>query len=208
MSSRLVLVAGMIFGFLAICGVGLFYVYGGGFSWSPAEESTEWGIFGDYFGGVLGAIFGFSSFVLLLVTVLLQQDQLNKLHEDSLKQNHISYMNEIYSDITYLFTRKIDVHSDIEFGDVVVGGASLPERPSEGDRFQELLSNLLKYLSEYSSALSLYEDNFDSFFQYRAHRNRVVMLANFVRSHELKLRGMEGPSLGLIFHMLERKREK
>lgn len=202
MNPKILLTVSLLFGLAAILIVVLFYVYGGGFSGPLSTNSTDWGVFGDYFGGVLGAVFGFVSFILLLATVLLQEQQIERMYDESLKQNHVNYMNEIYSDIKYLFARKLKTkNEEIEFGDLVVGSSD--SEPLDNEAFSNILDKLHQNLSEYSLALRLYKDNFDEYFQYRAHKRRVTMLANFLKKHEYRLGSMADPSLGIIFQNLE-----
>jgi hypothetical protein len=40
-------------------------------------DRNEWGVFGDFFGGVLNPIFGFASFLALLATIFYQAKELN-----------------------------------------------------------------------------------------------------------------------------------
>lgn len=47
-----------------------------------AEELAKWGTFGDYVGGLSGSIFNFFSFVLLLLTILLQIQEMRYSREE------------------------------------------------------------------------------------------------------------------------------
>ena len=62
----------------------------GGISSNPAD----WGTFGDYLGGVLNPLFGFLTLIALLITIILQKQELdktktelNKVREDAEKNN-------------------------------------------------------------------------------------------------------------------------
>lgn len=57
------------------------------FNATPISQDPEaWGLFGDYLGGVLGAIFAFLGFTALLWTIKLQIDALRLSEETNLKQ--------------------------------------------------------------------------------------------------------------------------
>ena len=71
------------------------------------EELAKWGTFGDYVGGLSGSIFNFFSFVLLLLTILLQvqemrysREELEKTTEALRRQNenqkHINFENTFF----------------------------------------------------------------------------------------------------------------
>jgi uncharacterized membrane protein len=202
MNHRFILLVSLIFGFLAFGIIFCIYVYGGGFKYGLSGNNADWGAFGNYFGGLLGSIFGFFSFVLLFVTVLQQEKQLEKVFDESLKQNHLKYMEVTNEDIRYLLQRKLSCKNGtyIEFGDLVLGSES--NEVSDQKIFKVLLSRLLKYVAEYSNALHLYRDNFDQYFQFRAHNERVMALTDFIKSHETDLEEMEQVTLGLIFKTL------
>lgn len=203
MNPRIFLVLSFIFGVAACAAILATYFYGGNFGSGFSSNNEDWGAFGSYLGGVLGSLFGFFSFMLLLATVLQQEQQLERMFEEGLKQNHLNYMSAINEDIRYLLERKINCTNDVvlEFGDFFLGSAS--EKPIDAKVFGVLISKLLKYLAEYSNALHLYRDNFDSYFQYRAHKERAIALAEFIKSHEGMLSNMEPVTLGVIFHTIE-----
>lgn len=53
-----------------------FYVTFDGVIFPSDNTRADWGTFGDYFGGVLNPIFGFASFLALLVTIIYQAKEL------------------------------------------------------------------------------------------------------------------------------------
>jgi uncharacterized membrane protein len=53
-----------------------FYVTFDGVIFPSTKARADWGTFGDYFGGVLNPIFGFASFLALLVTIIYQAKEL------------------------------------------------------------------------------------------------------------------------------------
>ena len=203
MKSRIVLAISIFFGLCACLAVVSAYYYGGEFKGSFSHDNDDWGAFGSYVGGVLGAVFGFFSFILLVITVLQQEchieQQIDRQFDEDLKQNHLNYMETINTDIRYLLERELKDQNgeSVEFGDYVLGSAVSP--PENDDIFYKLLSNLLRQVAEYSSALNLYRDNFDSYFQYRGHKERVERLADFLKLNKHLLRGMEPATLEFIY---------
>lgn len=211
MKSRIVLAVSIFFGVCSCIAVLSTYYYGGEFSGPLSHDNQDWGAFGSYVGGVLGAVFGFFSFILLVITVLqqerhIEQQMERQFHED-LKQNHLNYMETINSDIRYLLERKLTKKNgeNIEFGDYVLGSAVSP--PVDTEIFYKLLSTLLRQVAEYSSALNLYRDNFDSYFQYRGHKERVERLANFIKLNKHLLRGMERATLEFVYLQIHGEQE-
>ena len=71
-------------GFVLICIVGFFIYKTRGTNFF--DDPTNWGIFGDYVGGTLNPILGFFSFMLLLLNLYFQRQQLDKT-EEQLKLN-------------------------------------------------------------------------------------------------------------------------
>lgn len=203
MNPRTVFFLSLIFGVAAIAITFSIYFFGGGFEHEFSQRTEDWGSFGSYLSGVLGSLFGFASFILLLVTVLQQEKQIEKVHEDGLKQNHINYMNEIHGDIRYLLQRRIKCKdgNELEFGEFCIGSAQ--SEPKDKEIFRALIPQLLKYVAEYSNALHLYRGNFDRYFQYKAHEGRIRLLAEFIKKHEAYLTNMEPVTLGIIFHNLD-----
>ncbi|TGL46721.1 hypothetical protein EHQ61_16345 [Leptospira wolffii] len=51
-----------------------FFQFGGALS----QDHSTWGEFGDYFGGVLNPIFGFFSFIALLIALWFQQQEMKE----------------------------------------------------------------------------------------------------------------------------------
>ena len=47
---------------------------------SISDKPENWGVFGDYIGGILNPILSFSAFIGVLITVLLQRSQLQQTH--------------------------------------------------------------------------------------------------------------------------------
>lgn len=69
----------LMVGFLVIVVVTVYAMNFG--SYSLSKDPDEWGVFGDFFGGVLNPIFASFSFALLLLNLHLQRKQLDKTEE-------------------------------------------------------------------------------------------------------------------------------
>ena len=97
-------------------------------SWPISANPMEWGVIGDFFGGILNPILAFSSFVALLYTIQIQSEEL-RLTKDELKrsadahekteenlreqikagkrQAEIGYFHEVLFDINQRLDKKI-----------------------------------------------------------------------------------------------------
>jgi len=75
----------IVFAFISIvCALGFYITC---FSHSQISNNpADWGLFGDYIGGVLNPLFGFLAFIGLLWTIKLQHDALKLSEETNLKQ--------------------------------------------------------------------------------------------------------------------------
>lgn len=77
---------------LVIFGAVLFFIVIGSyvffrFGYSISDDNTDWGQFGDYIGGVLNPIFGFLTFLGLLLTIVLQAKELEDARNAAFNAN-------------------------------------------------------------------------------------------------------------------------
>lgn len=145
---------------------------------------------------------GFGSVVLLVTTILQQEIQLQKLHEDNLKQSHLRYLDSLHQDIQHLMARRLlaSTNNELEFGDFVL---SPLHKPTNTRIFNAYVVRLLELLAHYAEALALYRDNIDSYFEFKAHRSRVKYYFEFLGMHTNVLTASEQITLGFIRHHLE-----
>lgn len=73
------------FGAVVLSGVWIFahkYITAFNHQW-PDSVRGDWGVMGDYFGGVLNPILAFASFIALLYTIVLQSKEMQKTREEA-----------------------------------------------------------------------------------------------------------------------------
>jgi uncharacterized membrane protein len=82
---RFITISGIV-GLIALPAAYLVYwrVFGR-LGWS--DQQQDWGLFGDFVGGVLNPIFAFLSLLALLLTVILQNKEIHQSHEELRKSN-------------------------------------------------------------------------------------------------------------------------
>ncbi|MBI9092450.1 MAG: hypothetical protein JEZ12_24805 [Desulfobacterium sp.] len=99
---------------------------GGGFSNNP----SDWGTFGDYLGGVLNPLFGFLTLIALLITIILQKQELdntkmelNTTIKDAEKKRiettifqMFNFLSELCDKVTCHSANSIDVESKLYTG--------------------------------------------------------------------------------------------
>jgi hypothetical protein len=186
-------------------GTFLLYVFGGHFTGGLSDKASDWGLFGDYFGGVLGTLFGGVSFVMLMGTLLLQEDQISTLAKQSLQQNHLNSMNIIYADIQYLLSRKLWIaRKEVEFGQVVVGDVG--GQPTDPHAFRGMVFRLLEHVFEYTAAVRSYKANLDDehIIQYKTHRNRVRRWTKFIAQHSTKFTAEQMPLFEALMQIADK----
>lgn len=59
-----------------VAGLAILWPYWQEFGITRSADAQRWGLFGDYLGGVLGAVLAFASLLVLVETLLTQQDEL------------------------------------------------------------------------------------------------------------------------------------
>jgi hypothetical protein len=65
----------------------LIYSYVTIFSGGLSQDHNRWGVFGDYIGGTLGAIFSFATLIAILYTISLQKEDLELTREEIKKSS-------------------------------------------------------------------------------------------------------------------------
>jgi hypothetical protein len=186
---------------------GAYYIFVG--EAQPLSSSGEdWGTFGDYFGGVAGALLSFLSILLLVYTIQLQVQQLSDSQHETLKRDLLAHVTKADDEIERWLQRKLAYVSmsgqTIEFGDVVWGILKCKDiNPPEFERAVVRL-HLLTCL--YCEALGLYRDNIDPYFIFKYHRQKAKALLKFLEEHKALLGQMAGPSLQFCEMHLDGKR--
>lgn len=176
----------------------------------PLSSSGEdWGNFGDYFGGVAGALLSFLSIVLLVYTVHLQIHQLSAAQHETLKRDLLAHVTKADDEIERWLQRKLAYTSmsgqTVEFGDVVWG--ILKSEDINPPEFERAVVRLHVLTSLYCEALALYRDNIDPYFIFKYHKQKAQALLDFLKGHRALLGQMAGPSLQFCQMHLDGKHE-
>lgn len=76
-----------------------------------SDQQGVWGQFGDYLGGILNPVFGFAGFLILVVTLLQQREQINDQQEMSAQQTFettffqlLHRFSEVVGDLRYEYS--------------------------------------------------------------------------------------------------------
>lgn len=181
------IIAGVFYAFYLHVGYGL----------SLSNTATDWGIFGDYFGGVSGAFLSFISILLIVYTIDQQSRQIEHARQEALKRELLQNVSKADDEIDRWLRKRLAVQKgdkDVEFGDIVWG--IVPPTYASSKEFSAALVRLHKLTCTYCFTLGLYKDNIDTNFIFQQHREKADELITFLEQHQDKLYSMAGPSLG------------
>ncbi|MEO1020626.1 MAG: hypothetical protein AAFY56_23515, partial [Pseudomonadota bacterium] len=88
-----------------------------------SDKQEHWGQFGDYVGGLLNPVFGFLSFVALLLALVLQSKELHastiqlEASADALRDQHEVLTRQGFENTYFQMLRRVDeILADMEFG--------------------------------------------------------------------------------------------
>jgi hypothetical protein len=74
-----------------------------------SKNPSDWGVFGDYVGGTLGAFFGFAAFVGVLVTIAIQRQQLDHARKQAYLDELQRLLSSAAERISETLNREIEV---------------------------------------------------------------------------------------------------
>ncbi|MDI3258914.1 MAG: hypothetical protein QJR02_04370 [Sinobacteraceae bacterium] len=187
----------LVVGLLLIAGVGGAYYVHVGVDKIFSTNGQDWAQFGDYFGGVAGALLSFLSILLLVYTIYLQSEQLSDAQHEILKRDLLAHVTKADEEITHWLERKLAALNlageTVEFGDVVWG--LLEPNYVNAKEFKLATTRLHKLTCLYCEALALYRDNIDPYFIFKYHRQKAQTLLDFLKAHQELLGQMAAPSL-------------
>lgn len=190
----------------AVCGAYYAHV---GFDKVISTSGEDWSRFGDYFGGVAGALLSFISILLLVYNIHLQSEQLSDAQREMLKRDLLAHVTKADEEIMHWLERKIAVPSRegeaVEFGDVVWG--MLDPSYVNPKEFKLATERLLKLTFLYCEALALYRDNIDPYFIFKYHRQKAQTFLDFLKQHKNLLGQMAVPTLQFCQMHLDGKSE-
>jgi hypothetical protein len=157
----------------------------------------DWGIFGDYFGGVSGAFLSFISILLIVYTIDQQSRQIEHARQEAFKNDLLQNVSKADDEIDRWLRKRLAAQQgdkDVEFGDIVWG--IVPPSYASSKEFSAAIVRLHKLTCTYCVTLGLYKDNIDTYFIFQQHRQKADELIAFLEQHQDKLSNMAGPSLG------------
>lgn len=165
-----------------------------------SDKAQDWGLFGDYFGGVAGTLIAFVSVVMLGITLFFQQKQIVLNQEQMLKQDILLQITKVDDEIERWLNRDLAAESTIgskyiKFGDLVWGLVSYKDSFVNLIEFNRALEKLLKLTCSYCAAINLYEDNINSHFVHHHYRQKASEIVSFLEGHKEKLNPMASISL-------------
>jgi hypothetical protein len=163
----------------------------------PNTSSTisDWGAFGNYFGGVAGPLLTLISTLVIVYTVMQQGFQIETSIKESLKNDILRFILKIDDEISHLLTREIEIENirRVEFGDLVSGikqsndFSVLP--------YKAAMKKLLIFTANYCQAISQYRDNVNGHFIFKEYQQRAVELVAYLEKNKEYLDQMAGITL-------------
>lgn len=181
------IIAGVFYAFYLHVGIGL----------PLSSTASDWGIFGDYFGGVSSAFLSFISILLIVYTIDQQSRQIEHARQEAIKRDLLQNVSKADDEIDTWLRKRLAAQQgdkDVEFGDIVWGIVAPSYANSE--EFSAAVVRLHKLTCTYCVTLGLYKDNIDTYFIFQQHRQKADELIAFLEKHHEHLSNMAGPSLG------------
>ena len=179
-------IAGTLFAFYLNLGLGL----------PLSDTASDWGIFGDYFGGVTGALLSFISILLIVYTIDQQSRQIEHARQEAFKRDLLQNVSKADDEIDNWLRKRLAAQrgeKDVEFGDIVWGIVAADYASST--EFTAAAVRLHKLTCNYCLSLGLYKENIDTNFIFQQHSQKADELITFLEKHQGKLSNMAGPSL-------------
>lgn len=173
-----------------------FYLYVG-YGLPLSNKASDWGVFGDYFGGVSSAFLSFISILLIVYTIDQQSRQIEHARQETFKRDLLQNVSKADDEIdTWLRKMLAAKRGDkyVEFGDIVWGIVD-PDYANSKE-FSAAVARLHKLTCTYCATLGLYKDNIDTYFIFQQHRQKADELIAFLEKHHEHLPNMADPSLG------------
>jgi len=181
------------------------YVQIGGFSSTFSRDNQDWGAFGSYLDGMSGAIVGLASVLILSITLLQQQSQMNRQSKNELKQDILKLIDKAEGKIDALLQHEV-VSSESGSAvllDMVEG--LCPATVSNDPSNSRIVFRLLRLSGEYVESLMLYRANIDPWFVYRFHRVRIEEIYRFLEKNKALLEQWDRQvNLGMLRHLIDK----
>jgi hypothetical protein len=182
---------------------GAFYAHVG-IGQNFSSKGEDWSTFGEYFGGVAGALLSFVSIILLVYTIRLQMQQISDAQDEVLKRDLLAHITKADDEIERWLQRRLATVSlseqTIEFGDVVWG--VLQPKQVSPQEFKPAVGRLLVLTALYCEAIALYRDNINPYFILRYHKQKAESLLSFISGQSHLVEGMARASIAMSLHLL------
>lgn len=175
----------LLFGLAIVITVPLaFYIFvGKGMPFS--NSGSDWAAFGDYFGGVSGALLSFISIILVVYTIWKQQEQIKNTQKESQRSDVIKNIFLAYSEIEKYLQLKIAAKTDfveVVFGHIVWG--IVGKDYSQKHEFLKALQRLFQLTYMYCICIGEYKNNFNKIdFMYKVHSQKARELLKYIENN-------------------------
>jgi len=157
-----------------------------------SNSGGDWAVFGEYFGGVAGALLSFLSIILILYTIWQQSEQIKTVQKETQRSDLIKCIFFAYTEIDKNLEAKLASsagHEVIDFGYIVRG--IVASGYASQVEFSRALQRLFQLTSMYCNCIGEYKNNFDNTDSvYQIHSQKAEELLKFIEENT-KLKNKE-----------------
>lgn len=125
------LLAEWLMGISFICAVVLFCIHLPWFVWANAIDTSKWGTFGDFIGGVLGTACAYISLRLLVKNLKEQEKSNDYLRESNNRSSEVSELQLVHEDISTLLESYNRVINTYKISDDSIGQKAIKDIATE-----------------------------------------------------------------------------
>lgn len=178
----------VLFGLIVLVGTIALYFGGGG---EPPSGLQEWASFGTYVAGIAGPLLSFVALVAVARTLKLQSTTLDLEREKQRADQHLRWLDALYSDITDDLNRSVSPDATLRS---ILDGDVSPESVND-KRLAKRLDGLLRLIAQYCRAVDTYRDNVSEFYDLQIYADRGGRLLDAIKPLHGYLGGMIGPTI-------------
>lgn len=125
------LLAEWLMGISFICAVVLFCIHQPWFVWANAIDTSKWGTFGDFIGGVLGTACAYISLRLLVKNLKEQEKSNDYLRESNNRNSEVSELQLVHEDISTLLESYNRIINTYKTSDDSIGQKAIKDIATE-----------------------------------------------------------------------------
>ena len=151
----------------------------------------EWANFGTYVAGIAGPLLSFVALVAVARTLQLQTRTLDMDREKQLADQHLRWLDALYSDITDDLNRNVSPDATLRS---ILDGDGSPENVDE-KRLRTRLDDLLKLIAQYCRAVDMYRDNVSEFYDLQIYADRGGHLLDGIKPLHRYLSSLALPTI-------------